>query len=404
VGQTLDVVCQPVVFHPRQGFVPIQPEDMRSREESRVNSISSQLKRQIERWGLLDLARNWRLRFERYSSTIQSAFQGGSSSQLQFNSRDILLLLDSSWTTPYWDHVRQAQQAGAFIGAMVYDLLPIRFPDLMTSRQRDLFVKWWQEAYRCVDFITAISQSVNNEVREYDECHQTRGKRLLGGAFLLGADFLPGKGDGGVRHSLEALVNDGTSDRPYPFYICVGTFSPRKQQELVLKAFDKLWRRGNNVSLVYIGGSGWHSEGLIRYLQSHPRWGKSLHWFADLKDEELSWCYRHAAGLIAASIAEGFDLPIVEALHHGCPVLASDIPVHREVGQDFAGYFSPQCPDELARLLERQLTKGCLEKTTSPKDFIWPTWQKSCDELLRLVLRLSQQCKDEHGAGQRQSA
>src|SRR5688572_9806545 len=115
VGQTLDVVCQPVVFHPRHGFVAVQPESMRSEEEIALNLFSSQLKRQIERWGLMNIARICRLRFERFSSNFQSAFQRGSSSGLQFTSRDILLLLDSSWTTPYWNHVRQAQQAGAVV-------------------------------------------------------------------------------------------------------------------------------------------------------------------------------------------------------------------------------------------------------------------------------------------------
>ena len=382
VGQTLDVVCQPVVFHPRQGFVAIKPKSMRSDEETGVSSMSSQLKRQIERWGLLDIARICRRRIERFSSNFQSAFQRGSKSRLEFTSRDILLLLDSSWTTPYWNHMRQAQQAGAVVGAMVYDLLPIRLPDMMTAQHRNLFIDWWQEVYHCVDFITAISQSVYGEVREYHERHQGRGKRLFGGAFPLGSDFLSSMADDSVRHSLQTLVNTRTPERPQPFYLCVGTFSPRKQQALVLKAFDKLWNRGGNASLVYIGGSGWHSEDLIRRLQSHSQWRKSLFWFADLKDDELSWCYRQSAGLIAASIAEGFDLPIVEALHHGCPVLASDIPVHREVGQDFADYFSPHSPDKLALLLEQHLAKGCLDNITSPKDFTWPNWQESCHELL----------------------
>jgi glycosyltransferase involved in cell wall biosynthesis len=52
-----------------------------------------------------------------------------------------------------------------------------------------------------------------------------------------------------------------------------------------------------------------------------------------------------------APAAESYGLPIVEALAAGLPVLASDIPVHREVGGRHCSYFDPHCPDVLAARL-----------------------------------------------------
>ena len=58
-------------------------------------------------------------------------------------------------------------------------------------------------------------------------------------------------------------------------------------------------------------------------------------------DPVLAWLYRHAEAVLVPSLAEGFSLPLIEALVCDTPVVASDIEVHREVGQDFATFLSP---------------------------------------------------------------
>ena len=82
-----------------------------------------------------------------------------------------------------------------------------------------------------------------------------------------------------------------------------------------------------------------------------PSTTASLFMFNDLSDAELAYCYQHAKALIFPSHAEGFGLPIVEALQHGLHTLVSDIPIHREAGRDFCTYFDPQSPAALARLV-----------------------------------------------------
>src|SRR5262249_40144708 len=115
-------------------------------------------------------------------------------------------------------------------------------------------------------------------------------------------------------------------------YLMVGTVEPRKNHAHVLSAFEQLWSAGADVNLAIVGKYSWNSTEFKERLRRHPCFGNRLFWFEDVRDGELEYCYRHAAALITASYAEGFNLPIVEALRAGCPVLASDIPVHREVG------------------------------------------------------------------------
>jgi glycosyltransferase involved in cell wall biosynthesis len=57
-------------------------------------------------------------------------------------------------------------------------------------------------------------------------------------------------------------------------------------------------------------------------------------------DADIGFGYQNAKSVIMASHTEGFGLPIVEALALGQTVLASDTPIHREVGRDQIHYFA----------------------------------------------------------------
>jgi glycosyltransferase involved in cell wall biosynthesis len=64
----------------------------------------------------------------------------------------------------------------------------------------------------------------------------------------------------------------------------------------------------------------------------------SVRWLGEVDDRRLVELYRQAAVLIQPSLHEGFDLPVLEGLAVGVPVVASDLPVHREVAGDCALY------------------------------------------------------------------
>lgn len=65
-------------------------------------------------------------------------------------------------------------------------------------------------------------------------------------------------------------------------------------------------------------------------------------------DEEYHGLLRRATALVSLSRAEGYGLPLVEAMSLGTPVIASDIPIFREVGGDAALYVDPASPEQFA--------------------------------------------------------
>jgi alpha-1,2-rhamnosyltransferase len=179
-------------------------------------------------------------------------------------------------------------------------------------------------------------------------------------------------------------------------FIAVGTIEPRKNHHYLLDAFDLVWQECPDTGLCIIGTIGWLGEQVMHRIRTHPQYKHNLFMFNRMSDAELDYYYRHSKALIFPSLAEGFGLPIVEALHYGLPVFASDIPIHREVGKDFCTYFDIRDPDCLAKIIIDIEKTGTLPHARSNKEYKPTTWKDSCEELFTQVHTLSRE-KDLYG-------
>jgi glycosyltransferase involved in cell wall biosynthesis len=122
-----------------------------------------------------------------------------------------------------------------------------------------------------------------------------------------------------------------------PELLHVGSTIPRKRIDVLLRVFAAARRHHPGLRLIRLGPD-FNSQ--QRKLAKELRVESFIDHLSQLNVHTLSACYRRASLLLQPSDAEGFGLPVVEAMACGTPVIASDIPALREVGGDAAAF----CP------------------------------------------------------------
>jgi glycosyltransferase involved in cell wall biosynthesis len=122
-----------------------------------------------------------------------------------------------------------------------------------------------------------------------------------------------------------------------PFLLHVGSCIPRKRIDVLLEVFARVSGRRPDLALVQVGGS-WTAPQQRQVARLGV--GSAVVQVRGLSRGRLAALYRAAAVVLQPSEAEGFGLPVVEALACGAAVVASDLPVLREVGGSAADY----CP------------------------------------------------------------
>jgi glycosyltransferase involved in cell wall biosynthesis len=125
-----------------------------------------------------------------------------------------------------------------------------------------------------------------------------------------------------------------TSDSA-PVLLHVGSCIPRKRIDVLLSVVGAVRQHRSDIRLVQVGGEFTSAD---RSLISQFGLEKSITQVRGVSRLELARLYRAASLVLVTSEAEGFGLPVAEALACGAAVLASDIPVLREVGGDAASY------------------------------------------------------------------
>jgi alpha-1,2-rhamnosyltransferase len=310
-----------------------------------------------------------------------ASFRRRGNGRLAFGPRDVVVLLDATWGVDLSRELRRVRAAGARVWMLVQDLIPINHPDVAPEGLPLLLDAWLRRTIPLSDGLLAISRTVADDVRAYmrDRIADPTGRHI--DSFYLGAGFDPAPAGEADLTRITGAFHRCSGD----VYLVVGTIEPRKDCGRILAAFERLWAEGSDVALMFLGRAGWRSYDLIDRLRSHSEHGRQLFWFEDGSDAELGFAYRHAAALIFASRCEGFGLPLVEAMHYGLPVLASDIPVFREIGGDYPDFFRPgderAIYDAVRRFAGSRISGPNTVRTPKP----WPSWTDSARMLLDKV-------------------
>jgi glycosyltransferase involved in cell wall biosynthesis len=218
---------------------------------------------------------------------------------------------------------------------LVHDLIPIEFPEYARDKGSEQHTQRMALISQCASAVLTNSFATADAVR-----------RLLG---RTNPDLPVIAAPLGIERHDPAVAAAVAAESPFsmpgePYFLCVGTIEPRKNHLLLLHLWRRMAAEGPDDAvprLMIVGRRGWENENIIDMLERSPGIRAHVTELGMLPDGALLQLMAGARALLLPSFAEGFGLPVAEALGQGVPVLCSDLPVLREVGGDAPEFLDP---------------------------------------------------------------
>ena len=219
---------------------------------------------------------------------------------------------------------------GARCACFLHDLIPIDCPEYFQPGKEQGYWRVARTITRHFDAVIANSETTADSLRH-----------------IRSSEPNPTLSDAGIH-----VARPGARAFPRPksmpmapsvsYFIVLGTIEPRKNHLLLLNLWTRLaTTMATPPRLLVIGARGWENEQAVDMLERSRRLRGLVEEHNRLSDTAIGSLLSQARALLLPSFAEGFGLPLAEALASGVPVICSDIPVFREAGQDVPDYVDP---------------------------------------------------------------
>lgn len=142
---------------------------------------------------------------------------------------------------------------------------------------------------------------------------------------------------------IEPLQEGPPPEAGPPYFVVIGTIEPRKNHLLLLHLWRDFAQKFGPAAprLLLIGKRGWENENVLDLLERCTLLRGLVQEAGQLPDREVASLLAGARALLFPSFAEGYGLPLAEALAAGAPAICSDLPALREVGGDVPEYLDP---------------------------------------------------------------
>jgi alpha-1,3-rhamnosyl/mannosyltransferase len=266
--------------------------------------------------------------------------------------------------------------------ATLHDAIPVAHPDWANPRFRRVKNRLLRGFAKSAHLVIAISHAAIPDLVRHYSIDPTRIRVVP-----LGVDaqwFVAP-----AVEAIEALRRSRGVHHGY--FLHVGTLQPRKNLDALINAYERLppvvrARR----QLVIVGKYGWGVATLRERLRSLRGAGRVV-WLEYIERDALRALYHGAHAFVFPSLAEGFGLPMLEALAAGVPVVASDLPALREVAQGHARFVVPNSIDALVDAMVDADRMGCDTRTSEARRSHARrfTWQASALRTLDIYRELT---------------
>ncbi|AOX16146.1 glycosyltransferase family 4 protein [Kozakia baliensis] len=274
-----------------------------------------------------DLARQWRSRrSEEDAPSEVFAPQPG----------DIFLALGAPWSHGTYGALlkRCREQHGMTTGLLIYDLIPLLWPEWCRPGLSRIFRRWYDEVIPECDLLFAISDATRADVERYAH-NSGLALRSPVQVIPMGTSFSDAN-----RHIGASPLGMSPSE----YVLTVGTIEARKNHALLFRVWRRLLRErppSTVPCLVFAGRRGWLVEDLLQQIRNSNFLDGHLVIVDGPSDEEINALYRGALFTVFPSFYEGWGLPVTESHGLGKVCATSDAASLAEAAGNFAPRFDP---------------------------------------------------------------
>ncbi|PYY40836.1 MULTISPECIES: glycosyltransferase family 1 protein [unclassified Curtobacterium] len=214
----------------------------------------------------------------------------------------------------------RTRDLGNQIVVTVHDTVPWSHPETLTPRGVHFHKAMVKRAFRHADAVVVPTHAVAedlNRIHRFDDRI-----RVIGGA-----------PSSRLRVPVDAAVRAERLGLPDRYVLAVGTLEPRKGLDHLIRAMAHP-EAPTDVPLVIAGPDGWGDVDVVETAERAGLSADRVKILGRIDDADLATVYDRATVFVFPSLAEGFGLPVVEAMSFGTPVIHSDDPAVREVASD----------------------------------------------------------------------
>ncbi len=263
---------------------------------------------------------------------------------------------------------------------MMFDLSVLLYPEWHPKKRVKSFARNFKKAVQKSDIILTATEYVKSQMN--DHLHIPNDKIIV----------IPACCNEIFKGSENLLLSENNLNIPEQFFLFVGSIEPRKNILSLIKAYQQLPDYlKKEVRIVFCGPKGWKNEDLFKYIQQNQLDDRFI-FFNYIADEQLLLLYKKAIALVYPSYYEGFGLPPVEAMASGCPVIASDIPTHREVCGNNVLYIDPHSIEQLSDTMKKVIEESSLRESLKlkglerSKNFSWSKAARATLEVFKTLI------------------
>lgn len=260
---------------------------------------------------------------------------------------------------------------------MVHDLIPMSHPEYCRPGERDRHLTRMRNALQLAAGVVCNSQATLDELTAFAKAS---GLAVPPAVVALLAPSVP-------------VAQPGHRPMPEPYFVMLGTIEPRKNHWLLLQLWRSLVERLGPAAprLVVIGQRGWECENVVDLLERCEALKGVVTELPRCSDADLMTWLHHAQALLFPSFAEGYGMPLAEALSLGVPVIASDLPVFREIAADVPDYIDPLDGKRWGELIQAYARPDSPQRAAQLQrlgGFTAPTWPEHFDKVDALLEQL----------------